>query len=388
MSSTAHVLHGLERELDWLRQSGVQSAQGGLHAWVNEDTGSRGPLYPEVTGYFISLCVDLARHDRRRGWLGRAEGAAGWLLEHGIDASGAVLGRLYEPADSGQGDPFSATTGRVRLLDCAVVGSGLIALYEATADPRWLEAAIRIGDFALNVFESPDRQRRYAAYDLAKKEPVPGGPEWYGHHGPQHLKALAFFDVLSRYHRTVDCAELVDRTLEAALASQGADGRFPTSDNGAATHLHPHFYAVEGLLHLVAVRGRASLVDPAARAVGWAFRTCLLGEPQLQRWSCEPGGSLEGWRSDAVAQGLRAYHALKLLEPDRAWPWEHRLGEVSSGLEMFRTPSGGTSLGLDHDTPSARRANAWAHFFRIQAKLFASQRQAGPTFDPAHFVLV
>lgn len=49
----------MSRRVDWVMMSGIQSTTGGVHGWLDGETRRGGFLYTEITGYAISLFVDL-----------------------------------------------------------------------------------------------------------------------------------------------------------------------------------------------------------------------------------------------------------------------------------------------------------------------------------------
>ncbi len=56
-------------ELAWLARSNIQIAEGpdagGVRAWLDETPGPPGFIYSEITGYFITLCCQLAAQGER-----------------------------------------------------------------------------------------------------------------------------------------------------------------------------------------------------------------------------------------------------------------------------------------------------------------------------------
>ncbi len=386
-------LGSIARELCWLRASGLQSPSGspdagGVHAWIDEATGSPAYVYSEITGYFITLAVHLARYDRdgRRDWLERAEAAATWIAGVAQQNSGAILCRRYADPERGARDPFSFERKWVPLFDCAMVGFGLLCLHEATGGRRWLEAARRIGEFSLAAFRSDSGRRLHAIYDLRDSRPVEDEPRWSAHFGPFELKCALFLDRLHALTQETRYAELLERILVMALEAQHASGRFPTHPDGLSTHLHPHCYTLEGLLYLAA-RGRRELLAPAHRGIDWAFRQCLLTSEPVQQYSAEDALVIRGLRCDTVAQALRAYYVIKLLDPALRFEWEHELPALHRRMQAFSLPSGGTSYGRDEYGEKAAHANSWGHFFRVEMSLFREIYQQRATINAKRFII-
>ena len=376
--------------LAWLRDSGIQEPPGspeagGVHAWIDETSGAPAYLYSEITGYFMTLCAQLERAGYGPDWLVRGEAAARWIAERALDRSGAVLARKYADPRAAAADPYSFGRRRVLFFDSAMVGYGLLEIGRSTGNGRWIETARRIGKFALSAFDS--KGGPHAACDLEPGCAIPPGPRWSQHFGSYELKGALFLESLAAETGDAAFRDLAARILVMALLFQDDTGRFPTDLERAATHLHPHFYTVEGLLWLAARRGRGDLLDPARRAIDWAFRECLLGKRTFQQWSGRPDLAIPGLRSDALAQALRAYEIAKLLAPSASFAWEEDVPSLRSKLDSFTLPSGGTSYGEDEHGKKTAHANAWCHFFATEAALFRKFREPGAPFDPATLVI-
>jgi uncharacterized protein YyaL (SSP411 family) len=83
--------------------------------------------------------------DRAEGYAEVARSAAAALLERSFDGAG----RLRRSWKDGR------ATGNGVLEDYANVADGLLALYEATGDERWYDAAVRLAEHVLDRFGDP-----------------------------------------------------------------------------------------------------------------------------------------------------------------------------------------------------------------------------------------
>lgn len=382
------VLTAVRPALDWLKDSGIQESRGadagGVYAWLDEAGGGPSFLYSEITGYFMTLCTHLHLHDPEGGWLHRAKAAGAWIVGRAQREDGAVLCRKWLDPERAAVDPYSFEHKKTLFFDCAMVGTGLLRLYEETQAARWLEAAQHLGEFSLRAFESSDRRVRHAVFDLARGQPEPPGDRWSAHFGPFQLKGAMFFVSLARATGDEAYRAFAERILAGALAVQRDDGRFPTSLAADATHLHPHSYAIEGLLWLAAHEGRRELLGPAARAIDGMFRTCLVPRRPIQQWSDSPEHVFPGVRTDALAQALRAYHLAKRLDDTLAWPWEEVIPSLHDRLDSHRLASGGLRYGEDEYGKKPTHANAWCQFFAIEASLW---HLADEALDPRTLIL-
>jgi hypothetical protein len=381
---SADLLKRLDKKLAWLRDSGIQAPPGapdagGVFAWIDESTGAPAYVYSEITGYFMSLAVHVARWRPHEDWLARAERAGEWIVGTAMDERGAVLARKYADPAASAADPYSFDNRRVLFFDCAMVGFGLTNLYEATGRAAWLDAATRVGRFVQRAFESADQRTRHPIFDLKTGAAPPPEPRWSRHFGSYELKGAMFLDSLARHTGDASFRAMSDRILADALASQQPSGRFPTHLPAAATHLHPHCYTIEGLQWLLARRDDAALRAPVRRAIEWMFTTCLLPADgrQLHQWSEEPQLVFAGMRNDALAQALRTVEVASWLDPAFAPPWRDALPALQAQLDGATLPSGGTVYGVDEMGPKPRHANAWVHFFSTELDLLRAQRLEG-----------
>jgi hypothetical protein len=384
----ANILSALAPQLEWLRRSGIQAPAGtpeagAVRAWLDETPGPPGFYYSEITGYFMTLCVHLHRYDRTRDWLSPARAAAAWIVDRALHPSGGVLARLYDserPSDSA----YSFENQVVPFFDCAMVGYGLLLTHEATGEARWLQAAQKIATFLMRHFDVANPS---AAYDLKQDRAAPVSHRWSHHFGSFELKGALFLDQLARSSGEPRGADFLGRILQVALASQLPEGRFRTDLERQTTHLHPHCYTLEGLLYLVARQGRRDLLAAAGRGLDWMFRTCLIPGRLSQAWSTRPELAIGGLRSDVLSQALRLYQLHKMLEPEARWEWESNVDSLYGTLAGFTTASGGTGYGLDENGPKPLHANAWCHFFNLEAHLYRAARRGELDFPLDRLIL-
>ena len=98
-------------------------------------------------GLMIRGLAFASRVFRRPEWARRASQAAGAVLDRQLQ--GERLFRVYQDGTS-KVDGF--------LEDWGGLASGLVALYQATFEPRWLEAAVRLADLAQERFWDPEQK--------------------------------------------------------------------------------------------------------------------------------------------------------------------------------------------------------------------------------------
>src|SRR5207249_2487076 len=132
--STKTVRKALDTALRWLIRSQDQVGTGGIgsyefYGWT--------PGYPEVTGYIIPTMWDCWHALGREELAKRAVWMANWEL--GIQKEG---GGWEAGVQGGNKPPIVFNTGQVV--------RGLLRTHQETGDGRYLEAAVRAGDWIVN----------------------------------------------------------------------------------------------------------------------------------------------------------------------------------------------------------------------------------------------
>ena len=153
----AEAIAGDEQHLDaalgWLCRAQDITGSGGVSAGYHLARGWR-PAFPETTGYiiptFLAAADRLAEEEYRR----RAERMGDWEIDIQLD-SGAVRGGVgLNP------DPLVFDTGQVIL--------GWMALYQATAQDRYLSAAVRAADWLTGIQDEDGGWSRHTFQGLAR----------------------------------------------------------------------------------------------------------------------------------------------------------------------------------------------------------------------------
>ncbi|MDQ3100278.1 MAG: glycoside hydrolase family 127 protein [Bacteroidota bacterium] len=96
--------------------------------------------YPETTGYIIPTLFALSDHLQRHDLSHRAIRAANWLLSIQHEEGGWQGGRVNEARPS-------------VAFNTAQVIRGMMAAHDRTADPKYLDAAVRASDWIVSVQE-------------------------------------------------------------------------------------------------------------------------------------------------------------------------------------------------------------------------------------------
>ena len=234
-----------ERALGWICRSQDRVGRGGV-----ADLSFRGwtPGYPEVTGYIIPTFWDY-HHLLGRGELAdRAVRMADWELRLQKPCGG--FESLYEGWNQ---PPVVFNTGQVI--------RGLLRTHEETGEERYLEAAIRAGDWIVA------NQERDGSWAEANYLEMARTYDTYAAAGLAQLAAVTSGD---RYRN----AALAN--CEFAIGCQTESGWFDHCDNTGTSNdrpsTHTLCYTVEGLLESGALLGAAEPVAAGERSAAALMR--------------------------------------------------------------------------------------------------------------------
>lgn len=356
----------------WLSESGIQVSSGedlgAVSAWLEEPSGRGSYLYPESTGYLISVIANLRHVDDDPSWIRMARDAGNWLVSVALNENGLFLGRKYAGHSP---DVFSFENGHVALFDNCMAGYALTNLYRMTGDEKYLRHAVEVADTCLNVFFDDDLHLVGPVFDIKRNSICEQRDHWSLHNGPFLLKCVLFLVSISRETRSEGLLKAVDTLLRLARDRQLREGGFRTDRAARQSHLHPHSYAVEGLLFLAHEFQREDLLDSARAAIDFSFRVCL-GEPGQVRHSWPSMDNYCGarLRSDAIAQILRAHYISKLLDDSPSTARDDQVEELIAVMDGFQMANGGTGYGTSMSGSQIAHANSWCHIFRLEMEIF------------------
>ena len=268
----ATVRAALERALRWLTVAQDRVGTGGVgsyefYGWT--------PGYPEVTGYIIPTIWDCREALGREKLAERAVRMADWELriqkkDGGWEAG--VQGRHQAPI----------------VFNTGQVVRGLLRTWQETDDGRYLDAAVRGGDWIVRHQEEDGSWTR-ANYQQMKRV--------YDSYVSAPLARLARLTGNEAYERAAI------RNCEFVLRQQRANGWFANCDNSLHFNdqpiTHTLGYTIDGLLETGELVGREEFVAAGTQAAEALMRCVspsglLLGRfddnwrPRV-RWACLTG---------------------------------------------------------------------------------------------------
>ncbi len=382
----------VRRAIDWLLRSGVQVVSdderhhGGFVSWYDAQTESKPYVYSEITGYLTTLMCALYARTQDRRYLESARAAGDWLVRTAHPECGGF--RCLWPLTPSR---FDYKFDQIYTFDTGVIVSGLVDLYRASGEARYLAAAVTASDWLLRVMAKPGGA--FAPVYLPDTGEKPEtDKEWSLCSGAYHTKvAIGLINLyaatgIERYRQAAVAA------CDFALGFQQADGRFVTFPGDGGTNSHPHAYAAEGLWVVGSLLGRDDYMQASARATGWLLSVQAPDGMIPRHWHA--GQLLYHERVDVLGQTLRlaVLHAAQGRLTDTP-ELRHRLNLIVAHIlnNQIASPDprvdGGISFGrLSNGTPMPH-INVWVSSFAIQGlSLYDDLRRGQVDFDPLFMV--
>lgn len=355
-----YVIQAKERAIEWFLSSGIQrSDHGGVYAWYDPEKKQYAFLYPEITGYAISVWLYLYQTEKRLLFLDQARAAANWILNHAWDVqSQSIPFRFYD--DQPQGSPYSYT------FDSGMILSGLVALASLTGEKRYQEGAAQMGHWICDTMIRSEGGL-FCFWDLRQKIRLSSPDKWSTIPWAFLTKVARSLVELGQLTAEKRYLEIGESVAEWGSKSQLPQGQYPILPAQNWIVSHPFLYAVEGLFLCGELLRRSDFLESAQRGLKWLTQQRLESEGWIP---AEIGTRREPYqvRSDVQAQFLR----MALLLPESQISEEIIL-QILKGLLRFQNPSGskeisgGFRFALDLEKRMIQHCNAWCTLFAIQA---------------------
>lgn len=327
------------------------------------DDGSPGFLYSELTGLAIQDLLNLFAITGNRRYLSAAERAVQWLVDKAM-VNGLFRTRFYFENDE---DPslrlYSFSGGNIFTFDNAICLQGIAKLFAVNRR----EDLRTIGNMVAEKLVSLVRYDGLvpAVCRLDGIELILDDHRWSQQSGCAHAKiaeALAEWMKISGDHFYEDTCHLI---CTYVLGCQREDGRFITDPLTGATHLHPHCYAAEGLLHAGEILGEPKYEEAALQATLWALQHSLQGKiPQILNNNCD---SIRTYRIDAIAQVLSLAARLTSLGRLRSDLWNTLTELAETLLKSKDSEHGFFKYGQYEDGTVSSTLSYWTNAFAFRA---------------------
>lgn len=341
MPQTASLI---DRAGGWFLHSGIQEPSGGVARYYRSDLGRNARVSTEITGYAASAFAFLYTETGEERYREAARRAAGFLARTAWESSLRIF--PFEYAADGE-----APENLAYFFDSGIIARGLVAVWRATGEAEWLEAAVETARSMARDFSGPGCF--HPVLLLPSKRPAPWAGGWSRRPGCYQLKSAMGWLTVDAATGRADFTPHYERALEMALSN---DAEFLPGDPDPARvmdRLHAYSYFLEGLLPRA---GRAECAR--ALAAGIPRAAALLGEiaPAFER-------------SDVPAQLLR----VRLLADALG---AVKLDEAAAREEAHRAASfelGGDDPRLRHGFCFGRKQGQWMPFANPVSTAFCVQ---------------
>lgn len=249
--------------VDWILRS--ERPAGGSSAQYLPAVGwSRS--YPETTGYIITTLIDADRRLEGVRYRAAAERFGAWLLS------------IQNADGSWNGGVHPTRAARPSVFNTGQILNGMLALWRATGDGRWIDAA--------------DRGARWLESGIGKDGLWPGGdyrsggtPSYYSH----ALWPLLDVAMERGHHSIADAAIQGIRTIITRTRPNGAIGGWAFQD-GAPAFTHTIAYTIRGIQECGLLLGDDAMLRSVEPALDRLVRIGELHGGSL------PGAFDEDWR--------------------------------------------------------------------------------------------
>lgn len=267
--SPATIRQQVAKAAEWLLASGVQVQSAnplhnqGFVCWYDRETQTMPYVYSEITGYLTTLMCDLYDRSGDVRFLNSARGAGDWLSRTAHPATGGF--RCLYPIESTR---FDYKNNQVYIFDTGVIISGLVDVFGATHEARYLQTAVTAADWLIRDLQKPNGAF-YPVYEIENGGLPESDQEWSLCSGSYHTKVAIGLANLFDLTGNTKYRDAAIRACDYALGFQQADGRFISFPAEGGTNSHPHAYSAEGLWVVGSLLGRQDYLHASASATQW-----------------------------------------------------------------------------------------------------------------------
>jgi len=329
---------------NWLLNSGIQDADGGVARYHLSDIGRNKPVSNEITGYAASTYAALYEETGEERYRDAAIRTAEFLADRAWRADLEQFPFENEPDSP------------LYFFDCGIIVRGLLAVWRLTKEDRLLALATACGRSMARDFLTEDAIHPIVL--MPSREPAPYEPRWSREPGCFQLKSAMAWHDLAEATGDDTFTMWYERALRMALDNYehflpGAPAAEQVMDR-----LHAFSYFMEGVLPRIR---RPRCAQALREAIGTASRHLRAIRPVFER-------------SDVNAQMLRARIFAEALgvQPLN----EKEAAEEAASIATFQQPNGSFCFGRKAGEPMPFD-NPVSTGFCLQALVMWRQRSEG-----------
>lgn len=249
---------------EWILSSGlvVKDSQnenyGGVHAYYDIQNREYGFLYPEITGYFLSLLRFLYERESKEKYIKLSQISGNWLIKI-IDEYGGII----------QGISNDKTKlNFIYSFDTTICAKGLLDCFLITNNEKYLEYGKKLCDWIIDEALEPNGTIK-PVKNIEKNKFENDIKYWYKQKGCLHIKCvIPLFQLynISNQKKYLDAGNSIINTINLF---QKNDGSITIHENSDVIHLHSLCYTLEGILFAFGITKDKNLLKICEDAIDW-----------------------------------------------------------------------------------------------------------------------
>lgn len=333
----------------WFLESDIYEKDiGGYRIFYSKR--EKGPVYPEITAYAISLACDIYKENRDIILIQRAKDCTEYLL------------KLSKDGLPGHSDNIKY------LFDTGIFISALFDLYKVTKIEKYIDEAYIHLEWLCSYFDGEKFPSIVNCVENSKWD-----NKCWDKLPSVHLAKLAI--PLLKGFQEINVKKYKDISnslLNWAVKLQTNEGRFKINYNNNYTHLHPHCYAIEGFLYAAQYTNKDLYWNTVGKATNW-LREVQNEDGSFFQWF--PKYPSKGLKEDIIRRIVRVKCSDITSQAIRLWKilgeYENNIKQAEKFLESMNIDSIGLSLikrKVNFIEMKESKIYSWPTFFYIQSK--------------------
>lgn len=250
-----------EKITNWLLTSGLcilkkdDPNAGGVYSFFDTQNQTFSFLYPEITGYNISVMKFLHTQENFNSYLDIAKLSGSWLMNIQDKYGVIIMGVGSDQKKSELAFSF----------DNGICAKGLLDLFEMTKDDKYKQYAKRLLEWISTNCIDDDGTIK-PVMDLKSQKFVEDSV-WYMQKGCLHIKTAMPFLQYSSYDSSFK--KIGARICDNFINFQNLDGSFSIHESSKTINLHTHCYALEGLMYAYYSLNDARYLESCKKGLDW-----------------------------------------------------------------------------------------------------------------------
>ena len=309
-------MNTIDRLIDWFLHSSI--CKGGAYLAYYSFHG-KGPIYPEITAYAISLSCILYKRRKNEKFLERAERCAEYMMK--INKNGAV------PCFS---------DNLLYAFDTGIFISSMFDLYALTKKEVYLKEAEKSLNWLYSLWDG----KQFSAL-----EKVPENKNWYHVPSVHLVKIVVPLMKASIFLRDAKYEITALKLLDQYKQLQTESGSFQVYEDSNMIMTHPHCYAAESFLYAYHVFKKQEILEVAKKSSDWLCKMQNSDGSFYRSYTIEKTAEHRPWHeklktSDATAQATRIWKLLGVNQEGIEKAYKYLSGELKdNGLRLFNNDS-------------------------------------------------